>query len=275
MIRQVIFICALTGLLAGCSSTPQAIDLSQVKGKIVPRPGVAPKANEILFQAGQYLKAAKTFKFKAKITRDILLDDDIRVQFGGVSNVTVQRPNKLRAIFNGDERSRRTYFDGETLTLYSLSRKTYVQKKITGTIGNAIDFIFEKFGFAIPLADIVYPNPYAILIENVDKGYFVGQHKIDGTLCDHLVFQQDLIDWQIWIEAGEAPLIRKLLLTYKTEEGNPEYEAVLSNWKLNISLSDADFKFIPPAGVEKIEFLPIDRVYGPEEIIELETEEAK
>ena len=261
MVRQTIFICALSGLfVAGgwCASKPVAITVATAG--LVAKDGVEPKANEILYRSSDYLKQAKTFQFRADIKRDIMLDDDIRVQFGGVSNVTVQRPNKLRVIFNGDELSRRSYFDGKSLTIYSLSRSVYAQKKIPGTIDNAIDFVFEKFGFSVPLADLVYADPYAILIENVDKGYFVGQHKVDGVVCDHLVFQQDLIDWQIWIEAGKTPLVRKLIITYKTEEGSPEYEAVLSNWQLNPSVSDADFKFTPPAGVEKIEFLPFGKL---------------
>ncbi len=276
MIRQAMIVGALSGLLTGCLTTahsPKKIALDKIK--VAPRTGVQPKANKILFQASEYLKQVKTFKFQTEITRDVILYDGVHAQFSGVSNVTVQRPNKLKAIFNGDEKSRRSYFDGETLTMYSVTRNIYAQKKIPGTIDNAIDFVFETFGFSVPLADIVYADPYAILIENVDKGHFLGKHKVEGVVCNHLAFQQDLIDWQIWIEDGETPLVRKLVITYKKEEGHPEYEAEISNWVLNPSLSNDDFKFTPTAGVEKIEFLPLDKVYGTEDIIEIEKVEAE
>ncbi len=255
MVRQAIFLCALAGLfvvVGGCDPEPAAITVD--KAELVARDGVEPKAIEILYRASKYLQQAKTFKFQADVTRDVILYDGVRVQFSGISKVTVQRPNKLQASF-----------DGETLTICSLTRNTYAQAKISGTIDEAVDFVCETFGFSVPLADLVYADPYAVLIENVDKGYFVGQHKIDGVLCDHLVFQQEQIDWQIWIEADDTPLVRKLVITYKTEEGCPEYEAVLSHWKLNPSVSDADFKFTPPANVEKIEFLPLDKIYAEEE----------
>ena len=276
MIRKAMIICALSGLLTGCLTTaplPKKIALDKIK--VTPRTGVESKANKILFQASEYLKQAKTFKFRAEIARDVILYDGVHVQFGGVSNVTVQRPNKLKAIFNGDERSRRSYFDGDTLSMYSVTRNIYPQKKIPGTLDNAIDFVFETFGFSVPLADIVYANPYAILIENVDEGHFLGKHKVEGAICNHLAFQQNQIDWQIWIEDSETPLIRKLIITYKTEEGHPEYEAEISNWVLNPSLSNDEFKFTPPAGVDKIEFLPLDKVYGTEDIIEIEKVEEK
>ncbi|KKL04573.1 hypothetical protein LCGC14_2614720, partial [marine sediment metagenome] len=197
MVRQAIFLCALAGLfvvVGGCDPEPAAITVD--KAELVARDGVEPKAIEILYRASKYLQQTKTFKFQADVTRDVILYDGVRVQFSGISKVIVQRPNKLQASFDGDERSRRSYFDGETLTICSLTRNTYAQAKISGTIDEAIDFVFETFGFSIPLADLVYADPYAVLIENVDKGYFVGQHKIDGVLCDHLVFQQEQIDWQ-------------------------------------------------------------------------------
>ncbi|MCD4825377.1 MAG: DUF2092 domain-containing protein [Phycisphaerae bacterium] len=274
MVRQAIFLCILAGLLVavgGCNPQPAAITVD--KAELIARNGVEPKAIEIIYRASKYLQQAKTFKFQAYVTRDVILYDGVRVQFSGVSKVTVKRPNKLRAYFEGDERSRRSYFDGETLTICSLTRNIYAQAKISGTIDKAIDFVFEAFGFSIPLADLVYSDPYAVLIENVEKGHFVGRHKVDGVVCDHLVFQQEMIDWQVWIEADKTPLVRKLVITYKKEEGYPEYEAVLSNWKLNPSVSDADFKFTPPANVEKIEFLPLDKIYVEEE--ESQTDEVE
>lgn len=277
MIRKVISLCALTGLLAGCvSTTPKTLEISQLEKTLKPPAGVDRKANAVLFQASEFLKSAKTFKFQAEITRDVILYDGVREQFGGVSKVTIERPNKLRAIFDGDERSRRSFFDGETLSMYSIDRKIYAQKKIPGTIDNAIDFVFETFGFSVPLADLAYANPYTILIKNVDKGYFMGKHKIDGVICNHLAFQQELIDWQIWIEDSDTPWVHKLIITYKTEDGSPEYEAEISNWEFNPSVSESDFKFTPPEGIEKIEFIPVDDIDGPNEIIEeVDNEEEK
>ncbi len=230
MLRQAIFLCALTGfLVAGGGCDPKPVAITVDKAELVALDGVEPKALEIIYRASKYLQQAKTFKFQADVTRDVILYDGVRVKFGGVSKVTVQRPNKLRAIFDGDVRSRRSYFDGETLTIYSLTRNIYAQTKISGTIDEAIDFVFETFGFSVPLADLVYSDPYAVLIESIDKGSFVGQHKVDGVVCDHLAFQQELIDWRRGVEADDTRLVRKLVITYKNKKGHPEYGAVLSH----------------------------------------------
>lgn len=258
MKKQAVFLGILAGLLmlvgSGCTSLPIAPKVD--KTMLVEKVGVEPKANELLYRACEYLKQAKTFKFQADITRDVTLYDGLQVDFGGVSNITVERPNKLRAIYNGDERSRRSYFNGKQLTIYSLARNVYAQADVKGNIDAAIDYVYENFGFTVPLADLVYADPYAVLIENVDEGFFIGQHKVNGILCDHLAFQQELIDWQVWLEAGDTPFVRKVVITYKTEADNPEYEAELSHWEFNPSVSESDFEFEPPEGAEKIEFLP-------------------
>jgi hypothetical protein len=44
--------------------------------------------------------------------------------------------------------------------------------------------------------------------------------------------------------------------------------ALLSNWKINPTVKDSDFTFTPPADVEKIEFLTLDRIYGVDEDVE-------
>ena len=273
MIRNPLIICALAGLLAGCVSTPKPLNIAKLEKELKTPPGVEAKANAVLYQASEFLKAAKTFKFQAEITRDVIFFDEVRVHLSGVSNVTVQRPNKLRAIFEGDEKSRKSYFDGETLSMYSVTRGFYAQKKIPGTIDNAIDFIFDKFGFTVPIADLAYADPYAILIENIDEGHFIGKHKVDGVLCNHLAFQQDSIDWQVWVEDSDTPWVRKMIITYKSEEGSHEYEAKLSNWEFNPSVSESDFLFTPPAGADKIEFIPVDDINGPDAIIEVDIEE--
>jgi hypothetical protein len=45
------------------------------------------------------------------------------------------------------------------------------------------------------------------------------------------------------------------VITYKDENGQPQFWADLSNWNLAPDLSDALFAFTPPNGAERIQFL--------------------
>jgi len=50
---------------------------------------------------------------------------------------------------------------------------------------------------------------------------------------------------------------RKLVITYKSEPGSPQYRARLSGWDFQPRLSDHYLQFHPPTGADEIEFLPI------------------
>jgi hypothetical protein len=76
--------------------------------------------------------------------------------------------------------------------------------------------------------------------------------------CHHLAFSQETIDWQIWIEDGPRPVPRKLVITYKTEPGSPQYVARLSGWNFQPRFSKHFFTFEAPAGAGEMEFLTVE-----------------
>ena len=111
------------------------------------------------------------------------------------------------------------------------------------------------YGISVPIADLVYSDPYQSLIDRVVSGYEIGLHSVEGVPSHHLVFSQESIDWQIWVEDGAQPVPRKLVITYKNEPGSPQYTAILSEWNFKPRVSDQYFKFQPPPGSDEIEFL--------------------
>ncbi len=73
--------------------------------------------------------------------------------------------------------------------------------------------------------------------------------------CHHLAFRQKAVDWQIWIDAGDEPVPRKLVITFKQQAEQPQYTALIHRWDVNPKLGDEMFQFQPPAGVRKVDFL--------------------
>src|SRR5262249_48967490 len=111
-------------------------------------------------------------------------------------------------------------------------------------------------GVAQPLADFLFADPYKVLTERVQSGRYVGHHQVGGVPCHHLAFVQAEIDWQLWIEAGERPLPRRLLIIHKKAPGAPRFTATLEGWDLSPSIADDTFTFKAPEGARKIEFVP-------------------
>jgi len=214
------------------------------------------EADRILSAMGEYLKSADEFSFHADIAYDAVHSTGEKVQYGGVSDISVRRPNRLHVAFEGDEHRRQVFYDGSTVTLFDMLRNLYAVTKVPGKMDAALDLAFEKYGLSVPLADFVYADPYAVLKENAEYGSVIGVHGCGEKRCHHLLFTQDFIDWQIWIETGPRPVPHKLVITYKEETGSPQYEARLSRWDFHPHLSEHAFTFHPPAGASEIEFLP-------------------
>jgi hypothetical protein len=51
--------------------------------------------------------------------------------------------------------------------------------------------------------------------------------------CDHLAVRTaGGVDFQVWIAQGDEPLPRRIVITYKDENGQPQFWADFSNWNL-------------------------------------------
>ena len=220
---------------------------------------IDPRAKEILKNMSEYLKNTWGFSFKADISFDEVLPSGPKLQFSATDKVSVRRPDRIRAVYDGDLDKRKFWYDGKSVTLLDTEDNLYSTFAAPPEIDAAIDFAIEKYGLSVPLADLLYSDPYKILTENVVQGFYVGKSRVQGADCYHLLFIQNTIDWQAWIEIGNRPLPRKAVITYKNQPGAPQYTALLSDWDFSSPLPDSLFKFQPPEGAEQIDILKVDK----------------
>jgi len=228
--------------------------------------GIDEQADRILREMGEYLASAGEFSFRADVSYDEFATWDQEIQFGGVATIAVRRPDRLDVAYHGDNRQSRVLFNGETLVFHDLLTNLYATMETPGGIDNAVDQLFEQSGTSVPIADLLYSDPYKTLIESADFGVVVGQRSIDGIPIYHLAFSGEVLDWQIWIENGTRPLPHELVITYKEEPGAPQYRARFTNWNFQPRLSDHNFDFTPPANADEMEFLQVQHVPAQEEV---------
>lgn len=214
-----------------------------------------PQVEQILLDSCNFLKSASEFEFSADVTYDEVESTGQKIQYGATFTTSVKRPDRLRSIYKGDLEKRSIWYDGRRLTLLDGVENLFASTQAPPRIDEFLDLAVSQLGFAIPGADLLYSNPFPVLNGNVERGYYAGLHSVNGIPCHHLAFSQDDIDWQIWIEAGETMVPRKLTITYKDLPGSPQYTAVFPAWDFSPSLLDEQFSFRPPAGAEKIDFL--------------------
>ena len=75
----------------------------------------------------------------------------------------------------------------------------YATLPMPPTLDAAIDAVFDRTGIVIPVMDFLYDDVYARLMETVERGVYLGIHQAGGVDSHHLAFEQETIDWQLWI----------------------------------------------------------------------------
>ncbi len=213
----------------------------------------------LLRQMSDYLRAAEEFSFRTEVTTERALKTGQKIQFSRAAGIFVRRPNKLYVEVRGDLENERMWYDGEDFTVLNIDDNEYEQASVRGDIDSALDHMAQTYGESSPLADLVYSNPYAILVENVETGMYVGLHEVRGVKCHHLAFTQKNIDWQIWIEDGARPVPCKAVITYKNIDSVPQFTAVLYDWEFSPHLPDSLFRFYPRKGAVEMDFVPVVR----------------
>jgi hypothetical protein len=207
---------------------------------------VNPAAVQILKRMTDYVSNLKQFSLHTQSTLEEVLDSGHRIDLDVSANVTLSRPNKLRAERRGDLVDQVFYYDGKTLTLYNPHDKVYATKPAPGTIEELLDFAREDLGLIIPVADLVYRNAFQLLMQDVD----------------HLLFSRPGVDFQVWVADGDRPLPMKYVVT---DRGNPGWVSVTtisSDWNVAPAVADARFTFIPPQGARSITFMPLIKGSG-------------
>lgn len=223
-----------------------------------PGPVIGPRAELVLKAMSDYMKSVKQFSFRGKISFDDVLPTGQKIQYSAENQVAIRRPDRIYAEMQGDESNRRFWYNGQKATLVDGDRGMYATvDNVPGELGALMDYLMEKYNFSPPLADLVYPDLYEALTENVQFGIYVGLHDVEGIRCHHLAFVEKYIDWQIWIEDGMQMVPRKIVITYKVQPESPQYTAILTDWDLNAYFSDIlfDVEMAALANLEKIEFL--------------------
>lgn len=76
-----------------------------------------------------------------------LLDSGQRIDNGVSAEVTIVRPNRLRAERKGDLVNQAFYYDGKTLTLYNPEEKAYASQPAPATISGTLDYARDSCSF--------------------------------------------------------------------------------------------------------------------------------
>ena len=250
-------------LAVGLCGLPQGISQAQTQNAPPPSSGPQrdPEAMSALEKMGKYLRSLNTFQVKAVGTREQVVKDGEKVQYGGTIDLLAQRPGKLRVEINTDRENRTFYYDGKTFTMYAPRQNLYTTVPAPATINELAAQLEDKYDLELPLIDLFRWGTSEAKAEEITVATDVGPAQIDGTTTEHYAFRQKGVDWQIWIQNGEYPLPRKLVITTTTDEARPQYVAEYT-WNLAPSFNDEAFAFEAPKDAKKIPLAEVTPMAG-------------
>jgi hypothetical protein len=169
----------------------------------------------------------------------------------------MQGPDKLMVHSEGDKGSRSFYYDGQTLSYYSLAKNHYGQIPAPPTIMEMIDTVNKRYGIEFPVADFFYPGFVDDILADSKNLAFLGITKVNGKECFHIAGIAKDKTFQFWIANDAWCLPMKMVIVYTGKEMSPQYEAVLSDWQVNPVLPATLFQFIAPPKATKIKLMPL------------------
>ena len=228
---------------AGTSSTATASDAAVERD---------PDAIKALEEMSNYLRTLKAIQVHATTSRDEVLDDGQNVTFSGTLDMIAERPNHLRAEVINDKQQRMYFDDGKTFSVWARRVNYYATIPAPPTLRELADKLSDEYNLELPMADLFYwgdSKTTGDIVGAID----LGAAQVDGTTCEHYAFRQKGADWQVWIQQGNYPLPRKLVITTTTDPARPRFTSVMT-WNLAPSFDEAAFTFEPPKDAKKITF---------------------
>lgn len=213
-------------------------------------------AEQVIDQFCANLTKQRSFTVDMDVTYDDVLDSGAKIQYSAYQNIWVQKPDRLRSDYTGDERVTRFFYDGKTFTLEDRQRDLYVTKPAPNTLDKALDQVEQRYGITIPMSNLAANDPCADLKADVTQIIFIGNDMVNREPMYHLLLIGSDRDYQIWVTQDTPPVLRKAIITYKTLPGSPQYTAILSDWNFNPSMPADTFTFQPGSESIGIELLP-------------------
>ncbi len=222
------------------------------------KPILEPKAIAILKTASDRLAAARTMTFTAVATYESPARTLQPLAYTILSEVTLQRPDKLRVISPGDGPPTEFYYDGKAMMAYSPASNLVAIGDAPPTIDAMLKVAYNTAAIFFPFDDVIVADPYKNLGPKLKLAFVIGQSRVvGGVLTDMVALADDHAQAEIWIGV-EDKLPRMIRATFFNEPGNFRHVVEFSNWHLDPTIPPGTFASNRAAKAVRIKFASPD-----------------
>jgi hypothetical protein len=217
-------------------------------------PSLEPKAIDVLKAASNRLAAARTLKFNAVHFYESSSRHGHPLAFTTKSEVTLQRPDKLRVIMSADGPASEFYYDGKKIMAYAPAENLVAIADAPGTLDATLEQAYHSAAIYFPFADWIVADPYKEMSDGMKLAYYIGQSKVvGGTTTDMVAYIDHGVFIQAWIGADDK-LPRLLHATYLEDPERLRHTLVLSDWQLDPAVPADSFTSAKAASANPMPF---------------------
>jgi hypothetical protein len=212
-------------------------------------------AASLLSGMADYLAGLAAFRVRLIASYDAPQSSGEKIEFNEVRQVTLSRPNLLRVEQRtSDGTSDLLLFDGREIVIFDSGQGVYAKAPQPGSIDEAVVYFVRDLGMRLPLAAMLSTRLPEELSQRVKSMEYVEYTEIFGAPAHHIAARGNTVDMQVWIADGERPLPLRIVLTYKTEPGLPQFRAQFVDWDWKPATDPRSFRFVPPPGARQVVF---------------------
>ncbi|WP_457606965.1 DUF2092 domain-containing protein [Nitratifractor sp.] len=210
-------------------------------------------AAEILRRAYRHLDEMGSFTLEAVTVNEDVYRETLVTEVHHRIRVALQRPDRLRIDIVGDSKDQSYFFKAGKFDLFDWQFRLYGQLNTPETIDGMLDYIYDSYGIASPLANLLYSDLEDRLMPK-GRGFYLGVQKIGGIPCHHLGFVNKAKELQVWVQAEGDPLIRRFVIIDKSTPWRL-HSATTLQWNPG-KFRQGWFDFVPPKDAVEISIEP-------------------
>lgn len=228
-------------------------------------PRIDPKVEKTVRLLSDYYGKLKSFTTEMAVSFTIEALEDKRTTKAAY-RVAIRRPDKLAIVLAKGRMGMTMLYDGKKLYNYLPAAKAYTVSDAPKSLD---DFFKDTDAGESPSATrmmmfvnlLALSKPYPAILRGVTEASHLGKVKLGKVDCHHLKFVEKDAEWELWVEAGARPLVRKLVLRLKdiappSAARIPEQRlivvTVFDKWTVNTAIPDDRFAFTPPPGASEV-----------------------
>lgn len=211
-----------------------------------------PKAQAIFTKASDYVKGLKHLSFEAHIDFEGKVNgEDIKTSKS--YEIATSRPDNMRVVIRSDAPEQRLTCDGKSLYVHVPDYEQYMTVPAPGQLERLIGGSFQhpQEVASLLVGQLMAKEPYGMFAKDWTKMSYSGEEEVDGQKCDRITMSaKDGITWDLWIDAGDTPLVRRITPDLNTiyadlfksvPDAVLSVSAALTQWQTNTALPESTF----------------------------------